>query len=124
MLREAKPILETLKILRSDFDLLMVDGHGVMHPRKCGLACYLGVLLDKPTIGVAKGRLCGTVRSDGFVELDSEIVGYAMSMKRFVSVGNRVSLKSAVMIARRLGLEPLRLADINSKAQRKKGVRL
>lgn len=124
MLREAGPVLHTLGMLKSGFDLLLVDGHGLLHPRKCGLACYVGVTLDKPTIGVAKSRLCGTVRPDGFVEMGGEILGYAFSKKLYVSAGHRVSLETAMAIVRELGTEPLRLADANSKMQkRRKGLR-
>jgi deoxyribonuclease V len=124
MLREAGPAFHILRKLKGEYDLLLVDGHGLMHPRKCGLACYLGVTLDKPTIGVAKSRLCGTVRPDGFVELDGKILGYAIGKKLYVSVGHRVSLKTSIAIIKELGTEPLRLADINSKAQkRRKGLR-
>jgi deoxyinosine 3'endonuclease (endonuclease V) len=124
MLREAEPILHALEMLKSDYDLLLVDGHGVLHPRKCGLACYVGVTLDRTTIGVAKSRLCGTVQPDGFVEMDDEILGYAFSKKLYVSAGHRISLKTAIAIVKELGTEPLRLADINSKMQkRRKGLR-
>jgi deoxyribonuclease V len=125
MLREAGPILHTLGMLKSSYDLLMVDGHGLLHPRRCGLACYLGVTLDKPTIGVAKSRLCGTVRPDGFVELGGEILGYAISKRLYISVGHRTSLKTAIAIVKEFGAEPLRLADVNSKMQkrRRKGLR-
>jgi len=123
MLREAGPIFHALAMLKGGYDLLMVDGHGLLHQRKCGLACYVGVTLGKPTIGVAKGRLCGTVRRDGFVEMDGEILGYSISKKLYVSVGHKASLKTAIKIVKELGTEPLRLADINSKAQkRRKGV--
>ena len=120
MLREAEPIIYTLKSLKNTYDLLLIDGHGLLHPRKCGLACYIGVTIDKPTIGVAKSRLCGTVRPDGFVELDGEILGYAISKKLYISVGHRVTLKTAISLVRKFGIEPLRLADINSKRNRKK----
>ncbi|HKZ62147.1 MAG TPA: endonuclease V [Nitrososphaera sp.] len=125
MLREAEPIFHTLGMLKHDYELLLVDGHGLLHPRKCGLACYVGVTLDKPAIGVAKSRLCGTVRPDGFVELGGEILGYAISKKMYVSVGHKISLKTAIAIVKELGAKPLRLADINSKAQkrRRKGLR-
>ncbi|HEU4605676.1 MAG TPA: endonuclease V [Nitrososphaera sp.] len=124
MLREAGPIFHTLKKLKSGFDLLLVDGHGLLHPRKCGLACYVGVTLDKPVIGIAKSRLCGTVRPDGFVELGGEVLGYAFSKKLYVSAGHRISLETAMAIVKELGTEPLRLADANSKAQkRRKGLR-
>lgn len=120
MLREAEPIFYTLKLLKNSYDLLLIDGHGLLHPRKCGLACYIGVTLDKPTIGVAKSRLCGTVRPDGFVELDGEILGYAISKKLYISVGHRITLKTAIALVRELGIEPLRLADINSRKNKKK----
>lgn len=124
MLREADPIFHALSMLKSGYDLLMVDGHGLLHPRKCGLACYVGVTLDRPTIGVAKSRLCGIVRPDGFMEMDGEILGFAISRKLYVSVGHRISLQTAIAIVKELGTEPLRLADVNSKAQkRRKGLR-
>ena len=120
MLREAGPILHALDMLKSDYDLLLVDGHGLLHPRKCGLACYVGVTLNKPTIGVAKSRLCGTVRPDGFVEMDGKILGYAFSKKLYISAGHRISLKTAMAIVKELGTEPLRLADVNSKMQKRR----
>jgi deoxyribonuclease V len=120
MLREAEPIFYTLKMLKNTYDLLLIDGHGLLHPRKCGLACYIGVTLDKPTIGIAKSRLCGRVLPDGFVELDGEILGYALSKKLYISVGHRVTLKTAIALVKELGVEPLRLADINSKKNKKK----
>jgi deoxyinosine 3'endonuclease (endonuclease V) len=124
MLREAGPIMHTLGMIKGGYDLLMVDGHGLLHPRRCGLACYVGVTLNKPTIGVAKSRLCGTTRPDGFVELDGEILGYTVSKNLYVSVGHRISLKTAIAIVEEFGTEPLRQADINSKAQkRRKGLR-
>ena len=132
MLREAEPVLCTLKMLNSDFDLLLVDGHGLLHPRKCGLACYVGVTLDKPTIGVAKKLLCGMVQSDDTIELDGQVLGHAIGAgkkKLYVSVGHRISLETAVKIVIELGRggmpEPLRLADRDSKMQkREKGLRL
>lgn len=120
MLREAGPVMRTLAMLKGGYDLLLVDGHGRLHPRKCGLACYLGVTLDKPAIGVAKSRLCGMTRPDGFVEMGGEICGYAVSKKMYVSVGHRISLETAIVIVQELGIEPLRLADINSKAQKRR----
>lgn len=125
MLRETGPVLYTLTMLKGGYDLLLVDGHGLLHPRRCGLACYLGVSLDKPAIGVAKSLLCGMVRPDGFVEIGDEVLGYAIDKKMYVSAGHRISLETAVAIVKELGTEPLRLADINSKVQkrRRKGLR-
>jgi deoxyribonuclease V len=120
MLREAEPIFYTLQLLKNSYDLLLVDGHGLLHPRKCGLACFVGVTVDKPTIGIAKRLLCGVVRPDGFVELDGEPLGYAISKKMYVSVGHRITLKTAIELANDVGIEPLRLADVNSKRNRRK----
>jgi deoxyribonuclease V len=118
MLREATPIFQTVKLLKS-YDLLLIDGHGLLHPRKCGLACYVGVTLDKPTIGVAKSRLCGTVRPDGYIEVSNEILGCIVD-RLYVSIGHRISLETAIILVKKLGTDPLRLADINSKAQKRR----
>ena len=120
MLREAEPIFCTLKLLKNTYELLLIDGHGVLHPRKCGLACYIGVTLNKPTVGIAKSRLCGKVRSDRFVELHDEILGYAISKKLYISVGHRLTLKTAIALVKEFGIEPLRLADINSRKNKEK----
>ena len=52
MLREAEPLLKILRLLKNSFDVLLIDGHEILHPRKCGLACYVGIIIDKPTTGV------------------------------------------------------------------------
>lgn len=121
VLREAGPALRTLEKLKR-YDLLLVDGHGRLHPRRCGLACYLGIALNKPAIGVAKSLLCGTAK-DGRVEYDGEVLGAVIEgrKKLYVSVGHRMSLESAVSAVRSLTKrgewlpEPLRLADAYSR---------
>ena len=75
MLREVKPILITIKKLQKNFDVLLVDGHGVLHPRNCGLACYVGLKLDKPVIGVAKKLLCGKIQHDSKITLGEKTLG-------------------------------------------------
>jgi deoxyribonuclease V len=125
MLRESEPIMNTLKLLKGDFELLLIDGHGQLHPRRGGLACYIGLMINKPTIGVAKSLLCGSLREDQFVELDRDILGFRIRNKEakqiYVSVGHKISLDSAIKIVQQLIKiaewmpEPLRIADINSK---------
>jgi deoxyribonuclease V len=123
VLREARPILKTLDKLTNDFDLLLVDGNGQLHPRRFGLACYIGLALDKPVIGVAKKLLCGKVKKNKTVEYEGKIIGYEIKHKGkkiYVSIGHRVSLKKSVSIVKELfGInwqpEPLRLADYYSK---------
>jgi len=124
MLKESKPILHTLKKLEKNFDILLVDGNGQLHPRRCGLACYIGLKLDKPVIGVAKSLLCGKIRSDSKVEYKGKVLGCEIKQnkkKLYVSVGNKISLNTAVKIIKELIVkgnwypEPLRIADFNSK---------
>ena len=124
MLKESKPILHTLKKLEKSFDILLVDGNGQLHPRQCGLACYIGLKLDKPVIGVAKSLLCGKVKHDSKVEYRDKVLGYEIKQNKkkiYVSVGHKINLKIAVKIIKELTVnnnwypEPLRVADFNSK---------
>jgi len=125
MLREAKPLLKTLRLLKNTFDILLVDAHGILHPRKCGLASYIGIIIDKPTIGVAKKLLCGSIIENNYVEYNKTILGYRIRKNNkkniYVSVGHKISLETAIDIIKKLTKksefipEPLRIADINSK---------
>ena len=129
MLRESRPILKAITQLEMNFDLLLVDGHGRLHPRQCGLACFIGIKIDKPVIGVAKNLLCGKIRPDKKIEFEGKVLGQQIDSEKkklYVSVGHKISLKTSVRIVRELTLkgswypEPLRLADLYSKKLRKK----
>jgi deoxyribonuclease V len=125
MIREYDPIMNIMKLLKTGLDVLLVEGHGILHPRRCGLASYVGIMANKPTIGVAKTLLCGSIRADNFVELNGVVSGYKMikqGMKPvYISVGHKIDLANAITIVEQLVKreeripEPLRLADINSK---------
>ena len=58
--REGPIIVDTLRKLKSDPDLLVIDGHGTAHPRCCGIACHIGVAFDRPAVGCARKLLVGT----------------------------------------------------------------
>lgn len=58
--REIPTVLDALTMLKVDPDLILCDGQGFAHPRRVGIACHLGLIVDRPTIGVAKSRLIGT----------------------------------------------------------------
>ena len=125
ILRESESILSVLKLIKNSYDVLLIDAHGVLHPRKCGLACYIGVIIDKPTIGVAKKLLCGHIMKDNYIEYNGEILGYRIKKTNkkdiYVSIGHKIGLATATNIVMDLIKdnerlpEPLRLADINSK---------
>ncbi len=107
-LRETRPILLALRGV--DFDVLFVEGHGKAHPRGYGLASHVGLLLNKPTVGIAKALLKGTPPDT-----------YRKVGKAYVSVGHLIDLDSAVELTS-LTLEngypiPLRLADKLSKEE-------
>ena len=125
ILRESESITSILKLIKNSYDVLLIDAHGVLHPRKCGLACYIGVIVDKPTIGVAKNLLCGHIIKDNYIEYKGEILGYRIKKTNkkdiYVSIGHKIGLATATNIVMDLIKdnerlpEPLRLADINSK---------
>jgi deoxyribonuclease V len=94
--------------LRQEPDIVFVDGHGVAHPRRFGIAAHLGLLLDRPTVGCAKSVLTGSHDPVGAAAGDraplvdrQEVVGYALRTRAgakpvYVSVGHRLSLEAAV----------------------------
>lgn len=117
--REAPAVLKAIRALRARSYVCLVDAHGLAHPRKFGLACFVGVALDQPTIGVAKSLLCGSVRGDQVLDKENypiaEIVTLPVSGKSiYVSVGHKISLKDAVEVVKhcsnRAGPVPIRLA--------------
>jgi len=112
--RELPPILEAIGQLSVEFDAVVVDGHGLAHPRGLGIASHLGLWLDVPTIGLAKSRLCGTFEepadepgSTSPLILHDIKVGIALRTRKkagpiFVSVGHRCRLDDALKLALRL----------------------
>jgi deoxyribonuclease V len=134
--REVPVILEAFGALGTKPDLLMVDGHGIAHPRRLGIASHLGLVLDLPSIGVAKSRLCGTFEEPGASAGDvsaltdrGETIGVVLRSRvranpLFISSGHRVSLKTAQRLVEqclnRFRLpEPTRVADQMSKFPRR-----
>ena len=125
MLREGEPLLKIVRLLKNLFDVLLIDGHGILHPRQCGLASYVGIMIDKPTIGVAKNLLCGSILESNYVEYNKTILGYRIKKNNkkdiYVSVGHKISLETSIDIVKKLTKksefipEPLRIADIYSK---------
>ena len=104
--REGPVVVRAIRALRANSYVCLVDAHGLAHPRKFGLACFVGVALNRPTIGVAKSLLYGWVRGNQVVDHDgypiAELVALPQSGKTvYVSVGHRVSLKDAVEIVKR-----------------------
>ena len=130
--REIPAILAAMKLLPETPQLLMVDGQGIAHPRRLGIAAHLGALLDLSSIGVAKSRLCGYHMEPALSKGSStplthkgEQIGTVLRSKDnvkplYVSPGHRVDMATALSITQhcltRYRLpEPTRLADKLSK---------
>ncbi len=106
--RESPLTLAACERLTTTPDLILVDGQGVAHPRRMGLACHLGLFLNTPTIGCAKSLLCGShevpeVESGSYAEVvdKGETIGVALRTKQggkpiYVSIGHKVDLQTAV----------------------------
>ena len=126
--REAPVVLEAFRQLRTVPDVVLVDGQGVAHPRRLGLASHLGLALEVPTIGCAKSRLVGEARGplglargsrqplcDGGRRIGTVLRTRTGARPLYVSVGHRIDLASAerwiLATASRFRLpEPARLA--------------
>jgi len=130
--REGPPILAAIEWIQQKTpwqpSLLMIDGHGLAHPRQFGVACYIGVQLDTPTIGVAKRPLLkysGTLASQRGATLllkqAQQSVGCVLRTQTatkpvYVSVGHGCSLEQAVAITLQFSPDyklanPIRRAD-------------
>lgn len=136
--REAPALLHAFEKVRHNPDVIFIDGHGLSHPRAAGIACHIGVCLDKATIGCAKSLLVGTHRPPGLSRGDftslydatGRVIGAVVRTRDrvrpiFVSVGHRIGLAQAVQLTLACGKgcripEPTRQADrLAEQAKRK-----
>jgi deoxyribonuclease V len=135
--REAPVLLDAFAKLESEPDVVMLDGQGLAHPRRLGLACHVGLWLDRPCLGCAKSRLTGKFKEPGPkagavspLTDEDEVIGQVVRTKNnvkpvFVSVGHKIDLRSAVevVLATCRGYripEPTRQAHLHVNALRRK----
>lgn len=133
--REVPPAFSATKKLRTRPDVFLVDGQGFAHPYRLGFATHLGLVMDRPAIGVAKSLLCGEVEpvdGHGWSPLKDrgEIVGAKVVARPgtkpiYVSVGHRISLERAIDIVRSCTRtyripEPIRRAHILANEEKRK----
>ena len=109
--REGPAILAALNRLSVAPDLFIFDGQGIAHPRRCGLASHIGLLLDTPSIGCAKTKLSGRYEeppiekgSYSYLKEGQETIGAVVRTRTgvkplFVSVGHRINLHDSINIA-------------------------
>ncbi len=106
--REAPLLLELFEKLKQTPDLIMIDGQGIAHPRKLGLAAHIGLFLQKPTIGVAKSRFVGVYDEPDmkkgswtWLTYKSEKIGMVVRTRTdikpvFISPGNLINFDNAL----------------------------
>jgi deoxyribonuclease V len=106
--REMPLILPAFEKIKIKPDIIMVDGQGIAHPRRCGIASHLGLILRIPTIGCAKSRLCGEhktpeAKAGSYNELkdNSEVIGAVLRTREnvkplYISVGHMINLPTAI----------------------------
>lgn len=118
--REVPGIIQAYNKLEEKPDIVMCDFNGILHPRRFGAACHFGLLIDKPTIGVAKVLLCGELR-DNLVYIDNEARAVQMLTRQYakpiyISPGHKISLETSASIVKKCLREnsklpePLRIA--------------
>jgi deoxyribonuclease V len=108
--REAPVCIAAAEKLKSKTDLFIIDGQGIAHPRRLGLAAHLGLFFNKPTIGCAKSRLTGSFEEPSLqkganspLKDKEEVIGAVVRTRTnvkpvFISVGNKCLLKDAIKI--------------------------
>ncbi|GEM_PF-158137 len=113
--REGPAIIQTYYSLENNPDILMLDGHGIAHQKKCGLATYVGLELEKPSIGIAKNLAAGEVK-DNKIIIDSQHRGAVVKTKThanqlFVSPGHLIDITSCVEITQKLVFAPHKMPE-------------
>ncbi len=127
--REIPAIIEVIKKIQQTPDIIMVDGHGIAHPRGFGIASHVGVLTDKPTFGCGKSLLFGKYNEPGqekgsisLLMNKNIVIGHVIRTRSnvkpvIVSVGHKTNLKAISELTLKCSgkfrlPEPTRLADL------------
>jgi deoxyribonuclease V len=102
--READAIIKVIGEAKVKPDIIMIDGFGTNHPRRCGIATQVGIELDMPAIGVGKSFLCGKIKGDDIYQGDEKVgkVLHSIQYPRpiYVSPGHRISLDTSVKVVK------------------------
>lgn len=133
--REIPPVVSAIKKLKLTPDVFLVDGQGIMHPYRLGFASHIGLMIGKPTVGVAKSPLWGELQAfteDGWAPITDkgEVIGAAVITKEgskpvYVSIGNKVSLETAIAMVKQCSVasslpEPTRQAHFIANREKSK----
>lgn len=137
--REMPALAQAFGKLKHDPDVIFLDGQGLAHPRAAGIACHIGVALDRPTIGCAKSLLCGTYKEpkqargsvSDLCDDAGRVIGAVVRTRDgvqpvFVSIGHKIDLAQAVEFTLACGKgyripEPTRQADLLAERAKREG---
>ncbi|MFN3383641.1 MAG: endonuclease V [Archaeoglobaceae archaeon] len=108
MFREGEPAVNAIKDLVSEGTVILVDGSGIAHPRRCGLATYVAVRTNMPAIGVTKRKLYGEIVGKGEIKEihdHGELIGYTFKAcenckEIYISPGSFISPKTSLEIVK------------------------
>jgi deoxyribonuclease V len=133
--REIPPAYAAIRKLETHPDVFLVDAHGIMHPRRFGFASHLGLIVDKPTIGIAKNPIQGTVKpglnaESSIITDRGEVIGvklFGATGKRpvYISIGHKISLERALNLVKRCFTshaipEPIRKAHLLATEEKRR----
>jgi len=137
--RETPALAQAFGKLQYEPDLIFIDGQGLAHPRAAGIACHIGVILDRPTIGCAKSLLFGTYKEpkqargsvSDLCDDEGRVIGAVVCTKDgvqpvFVSIGHKIDLAQAIELTLACGKgyrvpEPTRQADLLAERAKSQG---
>src|SRR3989344_4223401 len=100
--RELPAMIEAFSKLKTQPDIIFVDGQGILHPRRCGMASHFGLVISRPTIGITQSLITGS-SENGKIYVEKELRGFVVRTREhsnpiFVSPGHMISLGSALRI--------------------------
>ncbi|HLD34110.1 MAG TPA: endonuclease V [Candidatus Nanoarchaeia archaeon] len=113
--RELPAMIEAFSKLKTQPNIIFVDGQGILHPRRCGLASHFGLVISRPTIGIAQSILIGNIEH-GKVYVEKELRGFEMKTREhakpiYISPGHFISCGTALKIVRESVRYPHKLPE-------------
>ena len=113
--KEGPAVMEAFNMLEQKPDVLLLEGNGILHSRRIGMASHVGILLDVPTIGVTKRLMLGQVKGST-IYVEKEARGYELITRKhakpiYISPGNKISLKTSLETIKNCIREPHKLPE-------------
>jgi len=113
--RDGLAVMEAFNKLENKPEILILEGNGILHPRRIGMASHVGILLDTATIGVTKRLMLGQVR-ENTIYVEKEARGYELITREhakpiYISPGHNISLKTSLEVIKNCLRQPHKLPE-------------